>query len=209
MAKSPGLILISGNVPALLFDLGWGIQPTASYLIRFSGPMEQKMRAAMSPPPTVISAAHGLHVRTGAEILYNRDVDLQLAESVLKNSELARARHLSLSFWQGQVSNRTPDGQTRGDLHRVKLADEDIRTRWLHAFFGNDLRCVWICPPVGEEALRFDIKHYRLFCDERWMPAPPVVGIAQSPLHALGWHLFGQPEQTAPLGLALPAKGGV
>jgi hypothetical protein len=208
MSKTPGLILISGNCPALLFDAAWGIQPTASFLIRFTGPQEEQMRRMIPLPQTVERTSHGLHVRTGTEIFYNRDHDPVLANVTLKNHDLARCRHLSLGFWKGRFSNDNLEGELRGELRRVKLENEEMRTAWLKAFFGHDLSRVWVCAPLTEEGRQYNIKHYRLFCDEKWQPLPRTAGIAKSPMHALGWNLWGEPEQALPAELAMPAKEG-
>jgi hypothetical protein len=206
MSRKPGLIIMSGNHPALLFDAAWGIQPTASFLIRFRGEQERTMRGMIQPPPTVVTLAHALHVRTGTEIFFNRDNDPDLAQKKLIGRDLSFALHLGLSFWQGRASNDNPQGEVRGELRRVRPAEESLRTRWIEAFFGNNLDRLWVCPPLNDEGREFDIKHYRLFTDENWVARPPLVGIEKSPLQAMGWHRYGEPEQSLPAEMAAPAK---
>ncbi|MNL61322.1 hypothetical protein D3C87_1852290 [compost metagenome] len=45
--------------------------------------------------------------------------------------------------------------------------------KWAKAFYGDEVKNLWIEPPYTEVGKEHGVYHYRLFCDEAWKPMKP------------------------------------
>lgn len=106
-----------------------------------------------------------LDIERGISIMFTRSVGMHSC-GWWKNPDYERCEHLSISFFEPVgplfvgVPKRLPYDRQRG----AQIAKE---------FFRENARLLWIEPPYSEAGKRFDIYHYRLFCDPSWSPILP------------------------------------
>lgn len=94
----------------------------------------------------------------------------------MKNPDYERCLHLSMSPMPSQIWTRdTPDFDTK------------LRDGWLNAFFKGDLRYVWAESPKTPEGRKANVWHWRLFCDENWVPMLPRGEVYSRKFTELGW----------------------
>lgn len=89
-----------------------------------------------------------------------------------KNPDYERCWHLSISF---------PGGKD-------KKVFKDI----LNFLFGSYQNLIWVEPPYSKEGKAHDVWHYRLFCDENWMPIKPRGEVYNTHFTEKGWKSFSE-----------------
>lgn len=101
------------------------------------------------------------HGPTQSSILFTRDTGHHTS-GWWKNPDYERCYHLSLSFvgFEGGRGYSLP--------FDLRMAD-----KWAKAFFGDEVKNLWIEPPYSDVGKSQGVHHYRLFCDEAWQPMKP------------------------------------
>lgn len=89
-----------------------------------------------------------------------------------KNPDYERCYHLSISF---------PGGKNKSTLSKI-----------LANLFGTYEHLLWIEPPYSPEGKAKDVWHYRLFCDETWMPVKPRGEVYSTQFTERGWKSFSE-----------------
>ena len=87
-----------------------------------------------------------------ASVIFTRD-EGHHSSGWWKNPDYERCFHLSVSF-QGGFTKK------RGEI----LAK---------AFFGRNIKYLWVEPPHSKTGKQNEVWHYRLFCDKEWKPIKP------------------------------------
>lgn len=123
----------------------------------------------MLTKPYLDSCTH-LYPLMHASIIFTRDVGYH-SGGWWKNPDYERCFHLSVSFADGFT-------RSRGNI----LAK---------AFFGHDVKLLWVEPPCTKQGKHVGVYHYRLFCDEGWNPIKPS-GEVYSPKMPIGWKSFSE-----------------
>jgi len=113
------------------------------------------------------------HPLTGTGITFTRDTGHH-SSGWWKNPDYERCYHLSLSFWDPLTRASRP--------HDTKLAKE-----WVELFFGDDRRKLWCEPPWSDDGKKYDVWHFRLFCDPSWSPIVPRDEVYTKTWTEAGW----------------------
>lgn len=121
----------------------------------------------------------------GTNLIYTRDSGHHTS-GWFKNPLYERCLHLSTSpvaavLW-------TPDTP---DL------DRKLRDGWIKAFFGDDVRYVWAESPKSRQGRAAGVWHWRLFCDEHWVPILPIGEVYSLDFTEKGW------QSTSELGITI------
>lgn len=119
---------------------------------------------------------------TGAWLIFTRDTGHHTS-GWLKNPDYERCWHLSTS--------PLPSPLILPGVQRVEL-DRGVRAAWVKAFFGDDLRYVWSEGPKSPVGKREDVWHWRLFCDEHWVPLLPRKEVYTREFTEEGWRSASQ-----------------
>jgi len=93
-----------------------------------------------------------------------------------KNPDYERCYHLSLS--PAPIEIWTPD---------VRELNENLRNEFLKAFFGEHVDKVWMESPKSPEGKAEGVTHYRVFCDENWIPIIPRKEVYSTEFTELCW----------------------
>ncbi len=103
----------------------------------------------------------------------------------LKNPDYERCWHLSLSF-------RGSDGNPQSPARRLERVPQmhSLAERLCKAFYGNNVRYIWAEPPFSEIGKKFQVWHYRVFCDKAWQPIVPRGEVYSKELTEKGWKSF-------------------
>ena len=120
------------------------------------------------------------HATSGTLLLFTRDTGHHTA-GWWKNPDYERCWHLSLSFFDVESRERAPK-------------DAGLTREWLSLFFGDDVRKLWCEPPYSREGKASDVWHYRLFCDEHWLPIIPRGEVYTREFTEAGWKSFSDLE---------------
>lgn len=105
-----------------------------------------------------------------ARVIFIRDVGHH-SSGWWKNPDYERCLHMSISFEDGYLARRA-----------------EVLAK---AFFGDDVRLLWIEPPQTKTGRQIGVWHYRLFCDPVWKGIKPR-GEVYSPLMPKGWMSFSE-----------------
>jgi len=135
-----------------------------------------------------LMACSRVDTETGANLIYTRDTGHH-SSGWLKNPDYERCWHLSTS----QVSSGllVPDG--RGKFAPVtRELDRKIKRAWVEAFFGEDLHLVWFESAKSARGRELEVRHWRLFADERWQPILPRGEVYSTELTEIGWRSASQ-----------------
>lgn len=115
----------------------------------------------------------------GTQAVFTRDTGYHTS-GWWKNPDYERCRHLSLSFFE-------PNGEPRP-------RDRVLTTLFLDGLFGANKRLLWCEPPYTEHGKRYDVWHYRLFCNPSWEPILPRGEVYGRELTEGGWKSFSDVE---------------
>jgi hypothetical protein len=130
-------------------------------------------------PGVYTSNCTAIDLTTGSVLIYTRDVGMHTS-GWLKNPDYERCVHLSISF-------RNPLNLDEPIPFEKKIAQE-----WVECFFGEYKRFVVCEMPVSTDGKRFDVHHYRIFCDENWFPIIPRGEVYSTEFTELGWKSFSE-----------------
>ena len=119
---------------------------------------------------------------TATVLIFSRDTGHHTS-GWMRNPEFERAFHLSMSRAPSLI---IVPGAQRADL------DAATQLRWLQAFFGDDARKTWLECAKSGVGKRAGVLHWRLFCDERWVPILPRGEVYSSELTEIGWKSASQ-----------------
>lgn len=111
-----------------------------------------------------------------AVVIFTRDVGHHTS-GWWKNPDYERCFHLSISY------KVRIDG---APLDHDRAESEKIA----RAFYGDDVRHVWVEGPYSPEGLAADVWHYRLFCDPAWVPFTPRGEVYNTDWTPAGWKSF-------------------
>lgn len=120
---------------------------------------------------------------TGTRLIFTRDAGHHTS-GWLKNPDYERCWHLSTSPIPSLIL--LPGQQQLAEL------DRGMRAAWVKAFFGEDLRYLWSESPKTPEGKRNDVWHWRLFCDEHWVPLLPRKEVYSREFTEEGWRSASQ-----------------
>lgn len=95
-----------------------------------------------------------------------------------KNPDYERCWHLSISF---------RSGSEKKTLNEI-----------LDNLFGEYKNFLWIEPPYSEQGKKADVWHYRLFCDETWIPIKPRGEVYNTDFTERGWKSFSALQNNQP-----------
>lgn len=87
-----------------------------------------------------------------------------------KNPDYERCWHLSISFLGG--------------------VDRYVKREILKALFAPHEKLLWVEGPFSSFGKSRDVWHYRLFCDENWMPLHPRGEVYSTQFTERGWKSF-------------------
>jgi hypothetical protein len=119
---------------------------------------------------------------TRTRLIFTRDTGHHTS-GWLKNPDYERCWHLSTSPIQGLI---LLPGEQLGEPDKPTLA------LWVRAFYGDDIRAVWHESPKSEVGKRHDVWHWRLFCDEHWVPLVPRKEVYSLDFTELDWRSASQ-----------------
>lgn len=125
-----------------------------------------------------MEACRHLYAPLGAIVIFTRDVGHH-SSGWWKNPDYERCYHLSVSFADGFA-------RRKGEV-------------MARAFFGHDVKLLWVEPPHTRQGKSAEVWHYRLFCDEAWMPIKPS-GEVYSRAMPAGWLSFSERHDQASKG---------
>lgn len=121
--------------------------------------------------------------RTGTRLIFTRDTGHHTS-GWLKNPDYERCWHLSTSPIPGLI---VIPGQPQ-----LAELDKGTRAAWVKAFYGEDVRYVWSEGPKTPEGRAHDVWHWRLFCDEHWVPLLPRKEVYTREFTEEGWRSASQ-----------------
>ena len=185
MNKDLQMMVMGDGGPCIYFDNSWLMQAVATTLILFKGRPMRAMQAMTPNGRCYKTFARGFHARTGTLLFYSRDEGMH-SSGWWKNPDYERCRHLSLSFHETEPEA----GRNYGQMRQVKPKDRALTEEWIDCFFGAQKRLLWSEPPVTEHGKKFDVWHYRLFCDENWLPIKPRGEVYSRELTEAGWKSY-------------------
>ncbi len=176
----PAVGTMGDGGPVLLFDRSWLLCSVASFMIRFRGQAMNYLQQMTPNGESYKSFARGYHTPTGTLCLFSRDEGMH-SSGWWKNPEYERCRHLSLSFYETDAL---------GQPKAMRPRDSKLTEKWIEAFFGSDRKWLWCEPPVTDQGKQRDVWHYRLFCDEHWIPIKPRGEVYSLELTESGWKSY-------------------
>jgi hypothetical protein len=119
---------------------------------------------------------------TAVQILFTRDAEHHRS-GWWKNPDYERCLHLSISYLglAGETFVSIPH------LHKDAL-------QWCRILFGSALKFMWTEPPYTDEGKKNDVWHYRLFCNEHWVPIKPSREVYSRCKTPAGWLSYSDRE---------------
>lgn len=119
------------------------------------------------------------HSASGTVMIYTRDSGHHTS-GWLKNPDYERCLHLSLSF--------------REPFQILKQAsfDEKLAVEWLDLFFADAKRFAWVESAKSPAGQKWEVRHYRVFCDAAWQPMHPRGEVYSREFTEAGWKSFGE-----------------
>lgn len=109
--------------------------------------------------------------RYPATVIFTKDVGYH-SGGWWKNPDYERCWHLSMSFRGG--------------------AEKKVSNEIINELFGNFKKMIWVEAPYSEDGKKLDVWHYRLFCDENWLPIKPRGEVYNTHLTERGWKSFSE-----------------
>jgi len=114
------------------------------------------------------------HHLTGTRLIFTRDTGHHTS-GWFKNPDYERCLHLSMSAMQSHTIGRAVD------------MSPELQRRYLEAFFGDAAQLAWSETPKSPEGIRRGVMHWRVFCDERWLPIKPRGEVYSLEFTEKGW----------------------
>lgn len=111
-------------------------------------------------------------------LIFTRDAGAHSA-GWWKNPDYERCYHLSLSY--RDIFTHEPMRQQRKWSERLAMA-----------FFGDEVRKIWIEPPYSPEGKQNDVYHYRLFVDAHWQAILPRGEVYSKENTPAGWKSWSE-----------------
>jgi hypothetical protein len=105
-------------------------------------------------------------------LIFTRDIGHHTS-GWFKNPDYERCYHLSLSFRGRSTNKKTVE----------KILDN---------LYGEDKRKVWVEPPFSEVGKSHGVYHYRLFCNEFWIPIIPRGEVYSKEFTEKGWKSYSE-----------------
>lgn len=109
--------------------------------------------------------------RYPATVIFTKDVGYH-SGGWWKNPDYERCWHLSMSFRGG--------------------SEKKVSNEIINELFGNFKKMLWVEPPYSKTGKSLDVWHYRLFCDEDWVPIKPRGEVYNTHLTERGWKSFSE-----------------
>jgi hypothetical protein len=182
--KNLQLMVMGDGGPCIYFDGTWLMQSVATTLILFHGKPMFATRAAAPRGCSYKTFARGFHAPTGTLLLYSREYGLYTS-GWWHNPDYNRCRHLSLSFHETNF-----ESEHYGGMRQCLPKDAKITEKWIDCFFGAQKKLLWCEPPMTDHGKKFDVWHYRLFCDEHWNPIKPRGEVCSCEFTETGWKSY-------------------
>lgn len=120
---------------------------------------------------TYFESCRWFHLGFQCMMIFTRDTGYH-SGGWWKNPMYERCYHLSISF---------PGGKDKSVLSRV-----------IDGLFGSSKKLLWIEPPYSPEGKSSDVWHYRLFCNELWVPILPKGEVYSTQFTERGWKSFSE-----------------
>ncbi len=105
------------------------------------------------------------------QIIFTRDIGYH-SSGWWKNPDYERCYHLSISF---------PGGKNKNGLEKI-----------IDGLFGPDKNKIWVESPYSDIGKSKEVWHYRLFCDEQWLPIIPRGEVYSTQFTERGWKSFSE-----------------
>lgn len=117
---------------------------------------------------------------TGTKLFFTRDTGHHTS-GWFKNPDYERCMHLSISPLEitGLVT-------AQGRPVAISL-DKAIEKAWVMAFFHDCLELVWAESPKSDMGKEARVWHWRVFCDEHWVPILPRGEVYSREFIEKGW----------------------
>lgn len=121
---------------------------------------------------------YSINPEASARMIYTRDIGHHTS-GWWKNPDYERCLHLSVSFCVNPTDAPLP-------------FDKREAQQIAEAFFESDTSKCWVEPPYSPEGKRCDVHHYRLFCDQGWVPMIPRGEVYGKEFTEIGWKSFSE-----------------
>ena len=137
--------------------------------------------------PSQLMTCRAVVAPLGVSIIFSRDVGHH-SGGWWKNPDYERCRHLSIAALPEDFVD-----QALRQMRKDRLADRaDFETPafkrlLLESFFGAAARFAWAEPPKYAHGIAQNTWHYRVFCDEHWVPLLPRGEVYSRELTEAGW----------------------
>lgn len=143
------------------------------------------------------------HPFTGTIVIYTRDVGHHTS-GWMKNPDYERCLHLSLSFREPQPSwsvGRIAKPRTLAQLGAVIARapyNHRLAALWVEKVLYPHSRLAWVESAKSPEGIELGVTHYRVFCDESWMPIMPRGEVYDTTFTELGWRSYSDLNEPRP-----------
>lgn len=173
--------------PAAYFTSSWTMRAATSWMLTFKG---KPMCAPNDPSNPVIydQFVRGFYDRLGTLLLYSREI---WPASTINGKEVpaTRWRHLSMSFHESDLK---AGPELYGRMRQVLPRDLAATEKWLDCFYGSQQQFLLCEPPQSDHGKKFDVWHYRLLCDESWLPPRARAEVPDNEFSDAGWMTFNE-----------------
>lgn len=103
-------------------------------------------------------------------MIFTRDVGYH-SGGWWKNPMYERCWHLSISYRD----------TTKATINKI-----------INNLFGEYKKLIWVESPYTETGKKLNVWHYRVFCDENWVPILPKGEVYSTQFTELGWKSFSE-----------------
>lgn len=148
-----------------------------------------------------LSRCTHFHWHTGTVVMFTSDTGHH-SSGWMKNPDYERCWHLSLSFRQpfpertGEaLASVTHLGRLMRSLgqHIPNLPfDYRLGRAWVDAIYGETKRFAWEEGPFSSQGKELDVRHFRIFCDPRWVPILPRGEVYSRDFTEKGWRSWSE-----------------
>lgn len=157
---------MADGAPCAFFNSQWRSREIANWLLQNKPLM---VAPSFNPDAGGIryrSFSRGFCERTGTLLMISRETWKPLTIGNLVVARETHWLHLSMSFQETESESKD-----YGKMRQVLPADHALTEKWIDLLFGAQKAKVLAEPPISSNGIKFDVWHYRLFCNELFLPA--------------------------------------